>query len=557
MTFTPDGRWLAAAGADKSVWLWETSRPRNRIRLTPSPQHNEQVNALVAWPNNRLIASGSDDTTVRLWGLAEQSLLGTLSAEGGTADWVAYTPDGLFDSSLGGERQVTWLDNREVMPLEQFYDGSHVFRLTDALRQGLRPPAPAPPRVAPPRLSIDPPPRAVETGRTTSLTISLAEPDLQNLRLYQNGVPVRGGPDFAVQPGQKRLTTLVRLRSGVNRFHVMAGRPGSTDVEGRSEVVEIRYDGPDTPGQLHVLAMGVSDYDEEAQAPVRRRRRGEARGLPPSQRDREEGTPGLRILLKNSDVTEAKVDAAFVQIRERVRERPEDTVVVFLAGHADTFRGRFYLLLPKFPFNALRPAERDRPDAAIDVDARSVLPYVAVYRNIARLNALQRLVIVDACQAEAINDDPGVRRIQELIDGGSQRARTAYLMAARRGEPANEAAALAHGLMTYALLKGMGDHGPRIPPALAAIMDIPNADRDGDGVVTTDELRWYSSRMVPRLATNFPLLVQRLGADGNRADLRPDANLGQKPRLQSSLASFPLIQISKGVAKVEQAARDR
>ena len=92
-----------------------------------------------------LIASGSDDTTVRLWGLAEQSLLGTLSAEAGTADWVAYTPDGLFDSSLGGEKQVTWLDNREVMPLEQFYDGSHVFRLTDALRQGLGPrPPPRP-----------------------------------------------------------------------------------------------------------------------------------------------------------------------------------------------------------------------------------------------------------------------------------------------------------------------------------------------------------------------------------------------------------------------------
>ena len=41
-------------------------------------------------------------------------------------------------------------------------------------------------------------------------------------------------------------------------------------------------------------------------------------------------------------------------------------------------------------------------------------------------------------QAEAINDDPGVRMIQERIDGGSQRARTAYLLAARRGEPAGE-----------------------------------------------------------------------------------------------------------------------
>ncbi len=560
VTFTPDGRWLAAAGADKSVWLWDVSRPRQRIRLTPSPQHSEQVNALIAWPNNTLIASGSDDTTVRLWSLAERSLLGTLSAEGGKADWVAYTPDGLFDSSIGGERQVTWLDDREVMPLEQFYDGAHVFRLTDSLRQGLRSKAPAPPRAAPPRLSIDAPARVVETSRTASLTISMAESNLQNLRLYQNGVPVRGDADFALKPGQKRLTAAVRLRSGVNRFYVMAGRPGSVDVEGRSEVVEIRYDGPDTQGQLHVLAMGVSDYDDPG------------RKLQFADDDaekladflhlngvREAGTPGLRILLKNADVTEAKVDEAFAQIRRRVRERPEDTVVVFLAGHADTFAGRFYLLLPKFPFKAVQLADgqRRRPAAAVDVDARSVLSYVAVYRNIARLGALQRLVIVDACQAEAINDDTGVRRIQELMDIGSQRARTAYLMAARRGEPADETAALAHGLMTYALLRGMGDTDLESPPALAAILDIPNADRDRDGVVTTDELQWYSARMVPKLAANFPLLVRRLGANAKREDVRPAANLDQKPHVQASMASFPLIEISKDAPKAKQVLNSR
>ena len=560
VTFTPDGRWLAATGADKSIWLWETSRPGQRIRLSPSPQHSEQVNALVAWPNNMLIASGSDDTTVRLWSLAEQSLLGTLSAEGGTADWVAYTPDGLFDSSIGGERQVTWLDNREVMPLEQFYNGSRVFRLTEKLRQGERPKPPAPPLVAPPRLSIDTPPRAVETGRTASLTISVAESPLENLRLYQNGVPVRGDADLALEPGQKRLTAEVRLRPGPNRFHVMAGRPGSVDVEGRSEVVEIRYDGPDTQAQLHVLAMGVSDYDD----PERKLKFADAdaerladflhrNGV------RDAATPGLRILLQNADVTEAKVEDAFKQIRQRVRERPEDTVVVFLAGHADTYAGRFYLLLPKFPFKAVQPADgrRERPAVAVDVDARSVLPYVAVYRNIARLNALQRLVIVDACQAEAINDDIGVRRVQELVDDGAHQARTAYLMAARRGESAHETAALAHGLMTFALLKGMGDADLKSDPALAAILDIPNADRDRDGVVTTDELRWYSARMVPRLAANLPLLVQRRGVNAKPDVGRPNLNLDQKPRVQASAASFPLIEISKDTAKAKQASRDR
>ncbi|MBV8076309.1 MAG: hypothetical protein JO284_07925, partial [Planctomycetaceae bacterium] len=60
---------------------------------------------------------------------------------------------------------------------------------------------------------------------------------------------MRSGPDLSAD--RPRVTTKVRLRHGLNRFHVMAGRPGSHEVEGRSETVEVRYDGPDSPGQLH------------------------------------------------------------------------------------------------------------------------------------------------------------------------------------------------------------------------------------------------------------------------------------------------------------------
>ena len=187
-------------GADKSVWLYEMSRPRRRIRLEPSPQHAEQVNALIAWPNGKLVASGSDDTTIRFWSLADQNLLGTLSAEQGTTDWVAYTPDGLFDCSIGGEKQVTWLVDREVLSLEQVFDRFHVYKLTDQLREGQRPKPPEPPRNPPPRLSIAPPPLLVQDQRLAEFTIALGEPDLENVRLYQNGIPVQAETDLAPGP---------------------------------------------------------------------------------------------------------------------------------------------------------------------------------------------------------------------------------------------------------------------------------------------------------------------------------------------------------------------
>ena len=158
-------------------------------------------------------------------------------------------------------------------------------------------------------------------------------------------------------------------------------------------------------------------------------------------------------------------------------------------------------------------------------------------------------MVVDACQAEAILDDPGVRALQQLVDHGARRAKTAYLMAARRGEPAGEVGALSHGLMTYALLKGMGKRDLEAVPGLKIFEDLPDADKDRDGVVTTTELTWYTDLIVPQLARNFPVLVQRAGVDGVLKDVRPAANLGQSPRLQASDASFPLIEVPRNLVR--------
>ena len=477
------------------------------------------------------------------------TLRGTLSAEQGTGNWVAYTPDGLFDSSIGGESQVTWLVNREVLTLEQVYERFHVFRLTDQLRQDHRPEAPAPPRQVPPRIALEPPTQLVQEKRFTELSVALGEAGLENLRLYQNGVAVQGEADFTATPNPARLVSRVHLRKGLNQFYLMAGRTGSSEVEGRSGVVEIRYDGPDEPGQIHVLALGVSTYDSGSHSLQFADRDAIklAQFLHRNVRRADESVPGLELVLTNREVSEANVEKAFVTIRDRVRGRPDDTVVVFLAGHADALNDRFYLLLPSFPFPdiAANLPRAQRAAMLAKVDPQAVLPYVALYRNISRLGALQRLVVIDACQAEAIADDPGVRQIQELIDRDAHRARTAYLLGARRGEPAGEASALEHGLLTYALLKGLGDRNLEAVPGPPLLDDEPNADRNHDQIVTTDELRWYAERTVPRLATRFPLLVQRSGAAGKMLNFRPTANLGQAPRIESASVSFPLVELRR------------
>ncbi|HEV3167298.1 MAG TPA: WD40 repeat domain-containing protein [Isosphaeraceae bacterium] len=568
LAFTPDGHWLGVAGADKSVRLVPMDRPREQVRIDREHLHAEQVNTLLAWPESTLLASGSDDTTVRFWSLTDQTLLGTISAVQETAEpanaagaggnrvgaqlessWVAYTPEGLFDSSPGGERQVTWLGGDKVQPLEQFYDSCHVFGLCDWLRQGKRPPSPVIPRDPPPRLTIDPPVPAIlqGTGHQVELTCSLSEPGLKNLRLYQNGVPVLGEEDLAPSPGQRKLHVTLPLRRGMNRFYLMASRPGS--IDGRSNEVEIRYDGPDAPAQLHILALGISRY--------------KTRALQFAHQDAQQiadflhqhgaygtGKVGYRAVLTDEQVTNTNVEHELRELQKRVRGRPQDTVVIFLAGHTDIRQSRFCLLLPQFRFPeggpqlvASRGTDPKAAQAQTD-DPETVLEYVKIYRNIARLGALQRLVIIDACQSEAVFDDPGVRLIRRYIEDGAQQARTSYILAARRGEPANEVAALRHGLLSYVLLRGMGD--PRLEPVpqVMVFKNHPNADLDTDGVVTTTELRRFADLTLPELASQFPEVIERTGAGQRTEIVRPTANLKQAPRLQSvGSRSFPLVEL--------------
>jgi WD40 repeat protein len=545
VVFSPDGRWVGAAGQDKVFHLWALENGKaTRVAFDADHQHTEQVKSLAAWPTVPMIASGGDDTMVKLWNLdaktGRATLLGTLVAapaepedepardrlvEMSTrADWVAFTPDGIYDSSLEGERLVSFVLENRVRPLEQYADQFHKFQLTDDLRLGSKPQAPT--FTPPPALAIDPPllpagaPGLAE--RDVELKVSIADPalDIEQLRLYQNGVPVQGASDLRRLDDRGHYTARVRLARGPNRFYAMAGRPG--DIDARSEDVIVPYDGPEPPSRLHVLALGVKDYARnalrfaslDAQQLAEHLHRSGIEGV---------DTPGQKIVLTDGDVSERSVQDAFSTLRREVKGRPEDVVVVFLAGHTDVLRDaggreRFSLLLTPFPFPPEAPLIA--MNRGVGVAARLGetlppgvdLPFHVVYRNLSRLEALQRLVIIDACQAEAIFNDPGVRRIEQALERDTRRARTSYLLAARRGEAANESAILEHGLLTYVLLRGMKAPGLRpLPVPLAPLDEMQSADGDGDGYVTSVELREYADRALPVLASNLPDLMQRAG----------------------------------------------
>ena len=68
--------------------------------------HGDAVNSVAFGPDGTLLASGSDDRTVRLWGIPQGDLLRTISTPSGPVRAVAFSPDGRVLASGDSEGTI-------------------------------------------------------------------------------------------------------------------------------------------------------------------------------------------------------------------------------------------------------------------------------------------------------------------------------------------------------------------------------------------------------------------------------------------------------------------
>jgi hypothetical protein len=114
VAFSPDGKFLAAAGFDRSVVLWDVD---NRKLLARLEGHRAEVRGVAFSPDGKRLASASFDKTVILWDVGSRKPLATLEGHKDAVWGVAFSPDGRRLASASGDRTVILWDADSHQPL--------------------------------------------------------------------------------------------------------------------------------------------------------------------------------------------------------------------------------------------------------------------------------------------------------------------------------------------------------------------------------------------------------------------------------------------------------
>jgi WD40 repeat protein len=107
LSFTPDGRWIASASADRTIKLWEVDTGEEWRTLTG---HVDKVNDITFNRDGRWLASASDDQTVRIWETPTGMLVRALNLDDseGSVVSVAFSPDSRLLACAAGKIVEVW-----------------------------------------------------------------------------------------------------------------------------------------------------------------------------------------------------------------------------------------------------------------------------------------------------------------------------------------------------------------------------------------------------------------------------------------------------------------
>ncbi|HKG78158.1 MAG TPA: caspase family protein, partial [Pyrinomonadaceae bacterium] len=518
VAFSRDGKMLASGGTDNTIKIWDVATQKELRTLTG---HTANIESMDFTPDGRLLASAGEDGSTFLWDTKTGEHLLTLISLDDGGEWMVVTPQGLFDGTPVSWNQILWRYNQEtfnVAPIEWFFNEFYYPGLLADVFAGKRP------RVAQDvskkdrrqpivKLSLlgQAPESAVAT-RTIKVKIdvsdALADKDnpqgtgAQDVRLFRNGslVKVWHG-DVLKGQAAVALEEEITVTAGPNRLVAYAFNRDNV----KSKDAPLVFTGAETlkrKGTAYIIAVGVNEY-ENTQYNLKYAT-ADARSFGDEVRRRQTQLGEFErvevIQLLDQDATKANILAALKRLAGETgpptlksgpldvlkRAEPEDTVVIYFAGHGTAQAQRFYLI----PHDLGYTGERTKlTEQGLKTMLTHSISDIELEAAVEGLDAGHLLLIIDACNSGQALEAEEKRRGPMNSKGLAQLAyeKGMYILtAAQSFQAALEAAQLGHGYLTYALV----EEGLKTPIADTA---------PKDGVVIAREWLNFATERVPQM----------------------------------------------------------
>ncbi len=517
IAFSPDGSLIASANLKREIIIWEVNSGNIVTKLKG---HAGNIESLKFSASGQQLVSAGKDGFTKIWNISTGEAITLLTWDD---EWLVYSDDGYFDASRrGGELaavisgmkgfridQAAVRNNRPDILLEKIgisntdlklhfqalYQrrlkklGIKEENLTDAFQRA-------------PIAKVE---KLSKNGKYADLQFKVSDRrySLSFYNVFVNDVPMYGATGKAISGKIQTVNERIELTSGRNKIEVST--MNSAGLESLRDGRVVTYTN-DVQGDLYYLGFGVSDYNDPSLA---------LKFAAKDALDLEslfKKAAGFRNVYVRTYVNNQVTIESVRQAKEFLKAaKTDDTVVLFVAGHGlygGKDSSKYFYITHNADLSRLE-------QTAADFDAIEDL-----LQNIA---PRRKLFLMDTCQSGDLQNElatsnnkygeighlrsRGIRaKTKNAINNGSanfgfssDRSRYIYndllrrsgaivLSSSRGTELSYERDDFQNGVFTETVLAALSNR---------------ESDTNRDGRISTDELRDYVIKQVPKLSADM------------------------------------------------------